>query len=123
MVSPAGAAPHAGTILQHSALRSARLPVNLIGSPIYYANRLIGSPITSQSTAAGARPLGQRPVRTGGTAHLVDLLDRILQSCRLQVEDLAAHDVVWERDLPEVHPESVSLPWVTDYALHGGARG
>ena len=33
-----------------SALRSARLPVNLIGSPINYANRLIGSPITSQST-------------------------------------------------------------------------
>ena len=35
-----------------SALRSARLPVNLIGSPINYANRLIGSPITSQSTVA-----------------------------------------------------------------------
>ena len=34
-----------------SALRSARLPVNLIGSPINYANRLIGYPITSQSTA------------------------------------------------------------------------
>jgi hypothetical protein len=34
-----------------SAFRSARLPVNLIGSPINYANRLIGSPITSQSTA------------------------------------------------------------------------
>ena len=34
-----------------SALRSARLPVNLIGSPINYTNRLIGSPITSQSTA------------------------------------------------------------------------
>jgi hypothetical protein len=33
-----------------SALRSARLPDNLIGSPINYANRLIGSPITSQST-------------------------------------------------------------------------
>ena len=33
-----------------SALRSARLPVNLIGSPINYANRLIGSPISSQST-------------------------------------------------------------------------
>jgi hypothetical protein len=32
------------------ALRSARLPVNLIGSPIKYTNRLIGSPITSQST-------------------------------------------------------------------------
>ena len=37
----------------HSAFRSARLPVNLIGSPINYANRLIGSPITSQSTARG----------------------------------------------------------------------
>ena len=36
-----------------SALRSARLPVNLIGSPITHANRLIGSPITSQNTAAG----------------------------------------------------------------------
>jgi hypothetical protein len=34
----------------NSALRSARLPVNLISSPINYANRLIGSPITSQST-------------------------------------------------------------------------
>jgi hypothetical protein len=34
-----------------SALRSARSPVNLIGCPINYANRLIGSPITSQSTA------------------------------------------------------------------------
>ncbi len=33
-----------------SALRSARLPVNLIGYPINYVNRLIGSPITSQST-------------------------------------------------------------------------
>ena len=40
---------------RRSALRSARLPVNLIGSPISYANRLIGSSITSQSTAqAGA---------------------------------------------------------------------
>jgi hypothetical protein len=36
-----------------SALRSARLPVNLIGSPINYADRLIGCPITSQSTAQG----------------------------------------------------------------------
>ena len=33
-----------------SALRSARLPVNLIGSPINCANRLMSSPITSQST-------------------------------------------------------------------------
>ena len=33
-----------------SALRSARLPVNLTGAPIKYANRLIGSPITPQST-------------------------------------------------------------------------
>ena len=32
-------------------MRSARLPVNSIGSPINYANRSIGSPITSQSTA------------------------------------------------------------------------
>ena len=37
-----------------SALRSARLPVNLIGSPIDCANRLIGSPITSQSTGLRA---------------------------------------------------------------------
>jgi hypothetical protein len=36
-----------------SALRSARLPFNLIGSPINYANGLIGSPITLQSTATG----------------------------------------------------------------------
>ena len=35
-------------------VRSARLPVNLIGSPINYANRLIGSPITSQSTGQRA---------------------------------------------------------------------
>jgi hypothetical protein len=33
-----------------SVLRSARLPVNLTGSPINYANRLIRSLITSQST-------------------------------------------------------------------------
>jgi hypothetical protein len=41
-----------------SALRSARLPVSLIGSPINYANRLIGSPITQspQSTAVGSQP-------------------------------------------------------------------
>ena len=35
-------------------MRSARLPVNLIGSPINYADRLIGSPITSQSTGRDA---------------------------------------------------------------------
>ena len=35
-----------------SALRSARIPVNLTGSPISYANRLFGSPITSQSTVS-----------------------------------------------------------------------
>ena len=34
---------------RRSDLRSARLPVNLIGSPVNYANRLIGSPITSQA--------------------------------------------------------------------------
>ena len=33
-----------------SALRSARFPFNMIGSPMNHANRLIGSPITSQST-------------------------------------------------------------------------
>lgn len=38
-----------------SALRSARLPVNLIGSPLIFASRVIGSPINSQSTAPGAR--------------------------------------------------------------------
>lgn len=35
-----------------SALRSARLPIKLIGFPINYANRLIGSPMTFQSTGA-----------------------------------------------------------------------
>jgi hypothetical protein len=35
-------------------LRSARLHVDVTGSPINYANRLIGSPITSQSTGQGA---------------------------------------------------------------------
>ena len=43
-------------------MRSARLPVNLIGTPINYANRLIGSPITSQSTAraqVAAQELGR----------------------------------------------------------------
>ena len=38
------------SITAASALRSARLPVNLIGSPVNYANRLIGSPVNSQST-------------------------------------------------------------------------
>ena len=49
-----------------SAFRSARLPVNLIGSPINYANRLIGSPITSQSTGC-AQACGQhsRALNTG----------------------------------------------------------
>ena len=37
-------------------MRSARLPVNLIGSPINYANRLIGSPITSKSTGEQCHP-------------------------------------------------------------------
>ena len=32
-------------------MQNALLPVNLIGSPINYANRLIGSSITSQSIA------------------------------------------------------------------------
>ena len=44
-----------------SALRSARLPVNLIGSPISYANRLIGSPITSQSTGCVDMQAGCQP--------------------------------------------------------------
>jgi hypothetical protein len=43
------------SITAASALRSARLPVNLIGSPVNYANRLIGSPINSQSTDGVAR--------------------------------------------------------------------
>ena len=58
-----------------SALSSARLPVNLIGSPINYANRLSGSPInyanrlsgspiTSQSTGADQPACAPRP--TGG---------------------------------------------------------
>jgi hypothetical protein len=49
-------------VRQYSALRSARLPVNLIGSPINYSDRLIGSSITSQSTAPVASdtlPLSQ----------------------------------------------------------------
>ena len=47
-----GTAPKGARIMPRpSALRSGRLPVNLIGSPINYANRSIGSPITSQSTA------------------------------------------------------------------------
>ena len=41
-----------------SALRSARLPVNLIGSLISYGNRWIGSPITSQSAV---RPHPRHP--------------------------------------------------------------
>jgi syntaxin 5 len=45
-----GGSPQGEAMVVTSALRSARLPVNLIGSPISYANRLIGSPITSQST-------------------------------------------------------------------------
>ena len=43
-----------------SALRSARLPANLIGSPINYANRLIGSPIKYANRLIGSpvtRPL------------------------------------------------------------------
>ena len=40
-----------GSTHEASALRSARFPVNLIGSPINHANRLIGSSIISQSTA------------------------------------------------------------------------
>ena len=59
----------------NSALRSARLPVNLIGSTINYANRSIGSPITSQS-AGSAGPAEQRVLhevadlraRLGGSA-------------------------------------------------------
>ena len=40
-----------------SALRSARSPVNLTSSPIHYANRLIGSPITPQSTGPDPEPV------------------------------------------------------------------
>ena len=36
-----------GGVVQGSALRGARLPVNLISSPVNYANILIGSPITT----------------------------------------------------------------------------
>ena len=50
-----------------SALRSARLPVILIGSPIDYANRLIGSPVNSQSTAGGAAAPGSMHQAPGGT--------------------------------------------------------
>ena len=48
-------------ICPRSALRSARLPVNLIGSPISYANRLIDSPITSQSTVSTRRLIRPKP--------------------------------------------------------------
>ena len=44
-----------------SALRSARLAVNLIGCPINYANRLIGSSITSQSTEQPCTPTSRSP--------------------------------------------------------------
>ena len=47
-----------------SASRSARLPVNLIGSPINYANLLIVSPITSQSTAREGKAVRGFGVRT-----------------------------------------------------------
>ena len=47
-----GAALQSAPQVRHSALRNARVPV--IGSPINYANRLIGSPITSQSTGEAA---------------------------------------------------------------------
>ena len=60
-----GCAPPASCLQPFaSALLSARVPVNLIGSPINYANRLIGSLITSQSTALGcgsARAATQSP--------------------------------------------------------------
>ena len=56
----------------YSALRSARLPVNLIGSLINYANRLISSPITSQSTEHhyGLQASGPKACSSGGTAQL-----------------------------------------------------
>ena len=45
-----------------SALRSGRLPVNLIGSPINYANRLIGSPINYANRLIGS------PINSQSTA-------------------------------------------------------
>ena len=60
-----------------SALGSARLPVNLIGSP---TNRLIGSPITSQSTGAdayagaGVEPGEQHGCGTGGASAAAEAL-------------------------------------------------
>ena len=79
-----------------SALRSARLPVNLIGSPINYANRLIGSLIISQSTVcrppwqiqtrvpsafpSGSSPEEVIPAILASTATCVTFL---LASCRL----------------------------------------
>jgi hypothetical protein len=47
--------PHLSGTSLACALRSARLSVNLIGSPTNYANRLIGSPITSKSTVQELR--------------------------------------------------------------------
>jgi hypothetical protein len=52
-----------------SALRSAPLPVNLIGSPTNYANRLIGSPITSQSAGYRTAP---RTNAKGGSVHALE---------------------------------------------------
>jgi hypothetical protein len=53
-----------------SALRSARLPLTLIGSPINYVNRLIGSPITSQSTVESpARLRDTQPARADSAPH------------------------------------------------------
>ena len=51
---PAVAGPLTSNMHTGSALRSARFPVNLIGSPISYANRLIGSPITSHLQSGSA---------------------------------------------------------------------
>ena len=48
-----------------SAMRSARLSFDLIGSPINYANRSILSPITSQSTDRALAPRGLHSTAEG----------------------------------------------------------
>ena len=65
-----------------SAVRSARLPVNLIGSPINYANHLIGSPITSQSTALQAAIL----CNAAGWADPATTAHQLLQPLLQQLE-------------------------------------
>ena len=82
-----------------SAVRSARLPVNLIGSPINYANRLIGSPITSQSTASGS-PMAPEAAQSPRAAahldvlviHVHSLLSQVVPQLRVNGDDQEVGD-------------------------------